>query len=113
MSSAHAFRLIAQIINALHALHEAGIVHRDLKPANVFIVATDQEAYRVKLIDFGIVHDRNAVAARPQMTKQGSRGRLDRHLNFNSRRDYAASQRSLVFGDAREIANRRPLDDTT
>ncbi len=72
ISKQHAFRLIAQIINALHALHEAGIVHRDLKPANVFIVATDQEAYRVKLIDFGIVHDRNAVAARPQMTKQGA-----------------------------------------
>ncbi len=72
ISKQHAFRLIAQIINALHALHEAGIVHRDLKPGNVYIVATDQEAYRIKLIDFGIVHDRTAVASAPQMTKRGA-----------------------------------------
>lgn len=72
ISKQHAFRLIAQIVNALHALHEAGIVHRDLKPANVFIVPTDQEAYRVKLIDFGIVHDRTAVVAGAQMTKLGA-----------------------------------------
>lgn len=72
ISKQHAFRLIAQIINALHALHEAGIVHRDLKPANVFVVGTDQEAYRVKLIDFGIVHDRTAAAVGGQMTKRGA-----------------------------------------
>ncbi len=72
ISKQHAFRLLAQIVNALHALHDASIVHRDLKPANVFVLATDQEAYRVKLIDFGIVHDRAAVAAGPQMTKQGA-----------------------------------------
>ncbi len=72
ISKQHAFRLIGQIVNALHALHEAGIVHRDLKPANVFIVPTDQEAYRVKLIDFGIVHDRTAVVAGAQMTKMGA-----------------------------------------
>jgi eukaryotic-like serine/threonine-protein kinase len=68
----HAFRLISQIIAALHELHEAGIIHRDLKPANIFVVPTDAEAYTVKLIDFGIIHDRHAVAAGGQKTQRGS-----------------------------------------
>jgi len=68
----HAFRLVAQIIAALHELHEAGIIHRDLKPANIFVVPTDAEAYCVKLIDFGIIHDRQAIAAGAQQTQHGA-----------------------------------------
>lgn len=61
ISKQHAFRLICQIANALHALHGEEIIHRDLKPQNIFVVRDDDEMYRVKLIDFGIVHDRRAV----------------------------------------------------
>ncbi|MCW5803935.1 MAG: serine/threonine protein kinase [Deltaproteobacteria bacterium] len=67
----HAFRLIAQIIAALHELHQVGIIHRDLKPANAFVLPTDAEAYCVKLIDFGIIHDRQAVAG-AQRTLDGA-----------------------------------------
>lgn len=72
ISREHAFRLLAQIINALHALHTAGIVHRDLKPSNVFLVASDDEPYVVKVIDFGIIHDREARLGGALQTQQGS-----------------------------------------
>jgi len=72
ISIRHAFRLVAQIIAALHELHTAGIIHRDLKPDNVFVVATDMEPYRVKLIDFGIVHDRSAVSSPEGGTRRGA-----------------------------------------
>ncbi|MBX3157290.1 MAG: protein kinase [Deltaproteobacteria bacterium] len=68
----HAFRLIAQIIAALHELHEADIIHRDLKPSNAYVVISDAEAYCVKLIDFGIVHDRQALAAGELKTQRGA-----------------------------------------
>jgi serine/threonine-protein kinase len=43
-----------QVTDALRAVHEKGILHRDLKPENVFLLATDDGAIRVKLLDFGI-----------------------------------------------------------
>ncbi len=43
---------IAQILDALHVVHQNGIIHRDLKPDNVLIV----DATTAKLTDFGIAH---------------------------------------------------------
>jgi tetratricopeptide (TPR) repeat protein len=42
--------LIAQVCDALHAIHQRGIVHRDVKPANVLV----DSAGAPKVIDFGI-----------------------------------------------------------
>lgn len=41
----------AQLIQGLHALHEAGRIHRDVKPANVLVAPAD----RVVLLDFGLL----------------------------------------------------------
>lgn len=53
----HALHVIAQVMSALACMHEAGLVHRDLKPANIFVVATEQNPYEVRLIDLGIARD--------------------------------------------------------
>ncbi|HEY5951598.1 MAG TPA: protein kinase [Kofleriaceae bacterium] len=42
---------MAQLAEALHALHEQGLVHRDLKPTNVLV----EPSGRVVLLDFGFV----------------------------------------------------------
>lgn len=42
-------RLSSKLIDAVHAVHEAGIVHRDIKPTNVMISVTGPV-----LVDFGI-----------------------------------------------------------
>ena len=44
-------RIGAQVLDALEVAHAAHVVHRDIKPANIMIV---DDAYRVKLLDFGI-----------------------------------------------------------
>jgi len=46
--------LLAQMLQAVHVIHEEKIVHSDLKPAN-FVLVRGQ----LKLIDFGIA---NAIA---------------------------------------------------
>lgn len=45
------FDLIKQLIHAVEHLHELGFTHGDLNPSNVMVL-TDENGYRIKLIDF-------------------------------------------------------------
>ena len=45
--------ILMGLVRGLEAAHAAGVIHRDLKPENIFLIPQD-EAFRVKLLDFGI-----------------------------------------------------------
>ncbi len=49
---AEAVGVIAPLLDALAAAHQASVIHRDIKPANVFLCTKPQRL--VKLLDFGI-----------------------------------------------------------
>lgn len=51
-SPAEAVGVIAPLLDALAAAHQAAVIHRDIKPANIFLCTRPQRA--VKLLDFGI-----------------------------------------------------------
>ena len=42
--------ILAQVVSALEAAHEAGVVHRDIKPQNIMV----DPAGRVRVMDFGL-----------------------------------------------------------
>ncbi|MBU1681694.1 serine/threonine protein kinase, partial [Candidatus Micrarchaeota archaeon] len=52
--------VLADLCNALAAMHEAGIVHRDVKPKNI-IVCEDE---RAKLLDFGYANVRSGFSCK-------------------------------------------------
>jgi serine/threonine protein kinase/tetratricopeptide (TPR) repeat protein len=56
-------RALAQLTEALRALHAAGKIHRDIKPSNVLV--TDDE--RVVVLDFGVL----AESGRPSSIDEG------------------------------------------
>lgn len=53
-----AIKVAKQIARGLAHAHERGVVHRDLKSSNVILVAEDDEAEVVKLLDFGLAQIR-------------------------------------------------------
>jgi serine/threonine-protein kinase len=59
------FEVVAQILDALEAIHQAGVVHRDLKPSNIYLTREG----RIKLLDFGTA--RCAAAHDDRVTETG------------------------------------------
>ena len=49
-SNAVRYRLVHQLMSAIHYAHEEAVIHRDINPKNILIT----EDYTLKLIDFGI-----------------------------------------------------------
>lgn len=62
-----AIGFIAQVLEALKAMHGEGIVHRDLKPDNLMIVR-EGDVEKVKVLDLGIARSRGMKAS---MTRTG------------------------------------------
>ncbi len=64
-----ALAAIEEIANGLDAAHTAGIVHRDLKPANLKFRPRGDGSLRVKVLDFGLVRDKQSDASITDMGK--------------------------------------------
>ncbi|WP_437299008.1 serine/threonine-protein kinase [Sorangium sp. So ce426] len=45
---------LAQAAPAIDKMHQLGIVHRDLKPSNLFLEQRENDAPRIRILDFGV-----------------------------------------------------------
>ncbi len=68
--AARAVFLLRQACHSLGEAHAAGLVHRDIKPANIFVCRYGSDFDFVKVLDFGVVKQRN-LAKDPALTEQG------------------------------------------
>lgn len=68
-----ALSIARELMDALAAVHRVGFVHRDVKPANVIVQATEEGAYRLRLMDFGVSKgiSRSQRISNPAITHEG------------------------------------------
>lgn len=64
--------LVAQVAEAIAAVHRAGIIHRDLKPENVVVRVTPEGERRPVVVDFGLVRLEEEPTHRPEATQAGT-----------------------------------------
>lgn len=57
LSPLEAFKIGAQVANALIAVSTMGLVHRDIKPANLLVTQASSRVTQIKLIDFGLARN--------------------------------------------------------
>jgi hypothetical protein len=87
-ANARIWRLLADVADALVALHAKGIVHRDLKPENVVL----RDGTTPVLIDLGIA----AIAGKPDSFKHvGTPGYIAPEQAFGANVDYRADVYAL------------------
>jgi serine/threonine-protein kinase len=60
--------LLRQVCHSLADAHARGLVHRDIKPANIYVCRMGLDYDFAKVLDFGLVKDRNHAAGSDSMT---------------------------------------------
>lgn len=60
IATKHIWRWLAQLVDGLDVIHNAGCIHRDLKPSNVLLT---KDNIQCKIADFGVARLRSTVYA--------------------------------------------------
>ena len=79
-----AVKVLKHMLSGIQALHDAGYVHRDIDPGNIMLTSDK----RIKLIDFGVVHELDSSKSNKEGTVVGT---------FIGKPAYAAPE--IVLGD--------------
>jgi len=95
LPSARVISIIAQACGSLAEAHDAGLLHRDIKPANLVLSRAADEVDIVKVLDFGIVHRVNELAA-PRAATQGEKRRRLKTVTKGAR---SGADAPTVLGD--------------
>lgn len=65
LSVGYSVRVVFEVLEVLHKVHQLGIVHRDITPRNIFLARSDVFGEIPKLLDFGVAHFANDPNTRP------------------------------------------------
>jgi eukaryotic-like serine/threonine-protein kinase len=71
LSSGRTIHFLKQAAAALQEAHAAGLIHRDVKPKNMIACSRPPNCDQLKLVDFGLVRDTQALAAGESRTHAG------------------------------------------
>jgi eukaryotic-like serine/threonine-protein kinase len=66
-----ALHIFSQAASAVAHAHKKQVLHRDVKPSNIMLIATDENADFVKIVDFGLAKLRTLTGEFQRLTKTG------------------------------------------
>ena len=87
------YRLMGELLDALHFAHEAGIIHRDIKPANVMVDAKRH----AKLADFGVARFTEPDADLGEQTRAGAVIGTPSHMSPEQIQGQPIDRRTDIF----------------
>ncbi len=58
MPASRVMHILQQVVGGLAEAHEIGLIHRDVKPANILLASAPPVADLAKIVDFGLVRQR-------------------------------------------------------
>jgi serine/threonine-protein kinase len=87
------YRLMGELLDALHFAHEAGIIHRDIKPANVMI----NDKRQAKLADFGVARITDPDADTGEATRAGAVIGTPSHMSPEQIQGQPIDRRTDIF----------------
>jgi serine/threonine-protein kinase len=108
------FRVMDEILDALHFAHEAGVVHRDIKPANIMMDA----AGHPKIMDFGVarVTDNDNAEQAAEATKVGTVVGTPSYMSPEQIQGQKVDRRSDVFSAGvvfyQLVTGKKPFEGT-
>ena len=85
--------LLAQLLRALAAVHEAGVVHRDVKPANLLLEPTGGARPHLRLGDFGVA----TLLHEPRLTRHPGAVGTDGYMAPEQRRGALPDPRQDLY----------------
>ena len=87
------YRMMIELLDALHFAHEAGVIHRDIKPANVMVDAGG----RVKLADFGVARVTEPDGDQAEATRAGAMIGTPSHMSPEQIQGQTIDRRTDIF----------------
>ena len=105
------FRMMGELLEALHFAHQAGVIHRDIKPANVMVDAKGH----VKLADFGVARV-NDPDAEGEKTRVGAIIGTPSYMSPEQTQGQAIDHRTDLFSAGilfyQLLTGQKPFDGT-
>jgi serine/threonine-protein kinase len=117
MTAEELLKVVLPILDALRLAHQHGVLHRDLKPSNIFLVASPEQGFVPKLIDFGASKLIDEGGDRLKLTRKGAVVGTPIYMSPEQLRGEPLDARSDIWSLGvvmyRALTGRLPFDTST
>lgn len=97
LTASDSLEIISQICRGIAKAHEEQLIHRDLKPGNIMLVAENEQAFTVKIVDFGLAKSTRPEESGMPLTQTGALIGTPTYMSPEQCQAEAVDQRSDIY----------------